>query len=162
MQSFNKGKILGPDGILVEFYLGLFEILEQDLSDVVEESMNYGKVLGALNLTFITMIPKKQDDITFVDYRPIYLWNMIYKLISKIIFTKLKGILSNIVLDEKFVFLWNHQIHDVVGIAQEGMHSIKTQKLSATIMKIYLTKAYDKVNSFLLEFYYYRWGWPYW
>jgi len=46
LQSFNKGKILGLDGILVEFYLGLFEILEQDLLDVVEESMNYGKFWG--------------------------------------------------------------------------------------------------------------------
>jgi hypothetical protein len=76
---------------------------------------------------------------------------LIYELISKIIANKLKGILSGFVSDEQFGFLNNRQIHDAVGIAQEGMHSVKTQKLLAVILKIDLDKAYDRVNWLFLK-----------
>jgi hypothetical protein len=38
------------------------------------------------------------------------------------------------------------QIHEVIGVAQEGMHSIKTKKLKGEVLKIDLSKAYDRVN----------------
>jgi hypothetical protein len=58
------------------------------------------KKLGALNTTFIVLIPKEQSRDTFEDYRPISLCNLIYKLISKIIANILKGIMSCFVIEE--------------------------------------------------------------
>jgi hypothetical protein len=54
--------------------------------------------------------------------------------------------LSGIISEEQFGFLFNLQIHGAVAIAQEGLHSIKTSKVLAFIIKIDLAKAYDKVN----------------
>ena len=52
-----------------------------------------------------------------------------------------------VVYDEQFGFLFNKQIHDVVvGIAQEGLHSLKTQKWSTSIIEIDLAKAFYRVN----------------
>ena len=38
------------------------------------------------------------------------------------------------------------QIHEAIGVAQEGLHNIKSKKLKGAVLKIDLSKAYDRVN----------------
>jgi len=68
-----------------------------------------------------------------------------YKIIAKILVVRLDKLLSTIISLEKFGFLEERKIHDVVGVAQEGIHSIKIKKLSATVPKLDISKAYDHV-----------------
>jgi len=44
---------------------------------------------------------------------------------------------------KRFGFLQDIQIHDVVAIAQECMHSIHKKHLNVVVMKVDLKKAYD-------------------
>lgn len=37
IKRFNKDKILGPDGWSIEFYISLFDIIGQELVQVIEE-----------------------------------------------------------------------------------------------------------------------------
>ena len=48
--------------------------------------------------------------------------------------------------EEQFGFLEGRQIHEAIGVAQEGLHSIKLKHLKGIVLKIYLSKAYDRVN----------------
>ena len=73
LKSFKKDKALGPDGFLVEFYLPFFDLLGNDLLQLVEESQMTGKFLPSINSTFITLIPKKYNPSTFADFHPISL-----------------------------------------------------------------------------------------
>jgi hypothetical protein len=43
-------------------------------------------------------------------------------------------------------FLEGRQIHEAIGVAQEGLHSLKTARSKGEILKIDLSKAYDRVN----------------
>jgi hypothetical protein len=95
LASFKKGKGLGANGMFMELYLGFMDILKQDMVQVIEESRTARKMLGTLNPTFIALIPKKQDVVSFDYFRPISLCTLIYKIISKIIANKLKSILSS-------------------------------------------------------------------
>lgn len=80
-----KEKILGPDGWTVEFYLGFWDILGEELPLMVEDTRRHGYISGAVNSTFIALIPKNSKPLSFEEYRPISLCNFIYKIISKII-----------------------------------------------------------------------------
>ena len=77
----------GLDGIPVEVYRSLFDVLGGDLLRVVEDSRKLGKIPAVFNTTFIALIPKTDQPKTFDDFRPISLCNYIYKIISKIIST---------------------------------------------------------------------------
>ena len=44
------------------------------------------------------------------------------------------------------MFFHNRQILDALGVAQEGMHTIKVKKLDVIILKHDLAKAYDIVD----------------
>lgn len=58
----------------------------------------------------------------------------------------MKVVLSRYISPEQSSFLLNRSIHDVVGVTQEILHSIKSQKLASWVMKVDLKKAYDKVD----------------
>lgn len=105
-----------------------------------------GSISGALNSTFVTLIPKSNKPLTFGDFRPIALCNLVYKLIAKIIAQRLKSVLSEFISPEQFGFLSGRQIHDALGIAQELLHNIKIKKMKAILLKMDLEKAYDRVN----------------
>ena len=47
---------------------------------------------------------------------------------------------------KQFGFLPGRQIHDVVGVIQEGMHTIHVKGLKFVVLKIDLSKAYDRVS----------------
>ena len=47
---------------------------------------------------------------------------------------------------EQFEFLENRQIMDAIGVAQESLHGIKTKNPKSLVLKLYLSKGYDRVN----------------
>jgi len=62
----------------------------------------------------------------------------------KIIVNKLRGCLPQPILKKQFGFVFNQQIHDFIGITRERLHTIKLNKISIAVMKLDLSKAYDK------------------
>lgn len=70
---------------------------------------------GALNATFITLIPKKDNPESFSNFRPVALCNLVYKLVTKIIADRLKPLLSKFISKEQFGFFDNIKILDAVG-----------------------------------------------
>ena len=105
MHSFQKGKSPGPNGFPVGFYIWFYGLIKKDILEVVRESQESGKVLGSINTTLLSLIPKKQKPQTFDEFRPISCCNMIYKIIAKVLALRLKPMLSDIITEEKFGFL---------------------------------------------------------
>eukprot|EP00253_Pinus_taeda_P012058 PITA_12058 len=146
LKWFKKDKRPGPDGWTIEFYLAFYEVLGQDLLAVVEESRSTGSIYHAINSTFIALIPKSDSPESFNDYRPISLCNCLYKIISKTIANRLRPILSRSIAPQQFSFLKSRQVHEAIGLSQEVIHSIWSKHLKAILLKIDLSKAFDRVS----------------
>ena len=130
----------------MEFYLHFFDLLGPSLVHLVETSRSCGIVTTALNSTFIALIPKVDCPTYFGDFRPISLCNLCYKLIAKVAATRLKPYLDSHISPQQFGFLKNRLIQEPVAITQEVLHSVKIKKQSTLILKLDLTKAFDRVN----------------
>lgn len=76
----------------------------------------------ALNKTHIIMIPKCKNPSTPKDFRPISLYNMVMKLVTKNIANILKALLLEVIDEEKNVFVKGRLIIDNVLIAMECFH----------------------------------------
>ena len=74
-------------------------------------------VFGALNATFITLIPKCDKPTSFSNYKHISLCNLVYKVISKLTANILKHILDRAISWNRFGFLHNKQIIEPIDIA---------------------------------------------
>jgi len=94
LQSFQRDKSLGLDGLPVELILKCYEFIKHDPGRVVEATRTTGKMLDAFNTNFIALIHKEDNLTCFEKNRSISLCNCIYKIISKVISKRLKRVLS--------------------------------------------------------------------
>jgi hypothetical protein len=81
-----------------------------------------------------------------MNYRPISLCNLCYKVITKIIANRLKPFLSRSISIEQMGFLQGRRIQDAIGTTHESLHSIKKKRLKALVLKLDLRKAYDCID----------------
>jgi hypothetical protein len=95
LHSFAKDKSLRLDELPVEYFLGCFDFIWDDLLKIVEYSKIAKQILAPFNSTFISLIPKSNNPCSFEQLRPISLCNAIYKIISKIISLHLNDTLFN-------------------------------------------------------------------
>ena len=121
-------------------------MLGNDLVSAVDCAKVTGCVPPSLNATFLALIPKKEKPLTFADFRPISLCNLLYKLISKVIAVRIKPFLDSGISQEQYGFLKDHQIIEPIGIVQETLHTVKTKNINAFILKLDLIMAFDCVN----------------
>ena len=85
--------------------------------NIVQKNFKYKFPLGKITRSFIVLIPKKDQASSGSDYRPISLYNVLCKIISKVIANRLKGILPNIVSPSQSAFLKGRLITDNYIIA---------------------------------------------
>jgi hypothetical protein len=74
--SFKKDKIPTMDRWTIEFYQGSYEMLENDIMEVVEESRNFGKFFGSLISIFVAVILNKDKISSFEAFMNISLYNV--------------------------------------------------------------------------------------
>jgi len=106
----------------------------------VKESRIFSKVVETFNSTFLAMVPKNYIPESFKDLMLISLCNVMHRIISKFIARRLKHVLFPTISGKQFGFLDGKQIHKVIDIAKEGLHSIKVKKKSSFIIKLDLFK----------------------
>lgn len=151
VRSMPNDKAPGPDGFTINFYKAYWNIVKQDIWEIVEDSRRSKSILKSLNSTFIALIPKVEEANTPDKFRPIALCNVIYKIISKVIANRLKAILPGIISQEQSGYVEGRQILDNILLAQEMIHSLHSQKAAGMLMQLDLSKAYDKVSWSYLE-----------
>lgn len=109
-----------------------------------------GKLGGYTNSTYLALIPKENRPTTFSRFRPISLCNSAYKIITKILSSRLKPILPSLISENQGGFLANRHISDSILMVQEAIHSSLSRKEKGFILKLDLANAFDRVrHSFL-------------
>lgn len=113
---------------------------------MVEESRTLHWLLPSLNSTFIALIPKEENTSSLDKFCPIALCNVIYKVISKVIANRLKPLLPLLISLEQSGYVEGRQILDGIILTHEIIHSLKHSKQVGMILKIDLSKAFNKLS----------------
>jgi hypothetical protein len=79
-------------------------------------------------------------------FHPISLCNVIYKIISKFIALRLKPLLPNLIVPEQSGYVEGCQILDSILLAHEVSHSLKVSKTIGMLIKLDMSKAFDKLS----------------
>ncbi|GKA73877.1 RNA-directed DNA polymerase, eukaryota, reverse transcriptase zinc-binding domain protein [Tanacetum coccineum] len=145
-------KAPGPDGYTSKFYKKAWSIVGDDVCSAVKEFFLKGKMLGEINATLITLVPKLSTPMKVSEYRPIACYNVLYKIISKMLTNRIKSALCKIVSPCQSAFIPGRQITDNILLTQELFRGYNWKNGPKRVaMKIDIQKAYDTVNWDFLE-----------
>jgi len=142
------------DGLPPLFYKQFWAKIGGEVSTAVLAVLNSGIIPLNFNHTFITLIPKIQSLRRVMDFRPISLSNVLYKLIAKVLANHLKKFLPELISETQSAFMSGRLITDNILIAHETLHYLKTKrtgKIGLMAMKLDTSKAYDNVEWVFLE-----------
>jgi hypothetical protein len=95
--QMEKGKALGPDGFTVDFFQCFWDLVKDEIWEVVEESRRTRQVLMAFNATFLSLIPKEHGADSPGMFRPISLCNVVLKIITKVMANRLKPLMPGLI-----------------------------------------------------------------
>ena len=117
----------------------------------MEESKSKLGVLKSFRATFLALIPKGEGADSPGKFRPISLCNVMYKITTKVIANKLKPLLPSLISPEQSSFVKGIQILDCIIVVHETIHSLKCTKHLGMLVKLDISKAYDKLSWQYLE-----------
>uniref|UniRef100_A0A803MQW4 Reverse transcriptase domain-containing protein n=1 Tax=Chenopodium quinoa TaxID=63459 RepID=A0A803MQW4_CHEQI len=142
-------KAPGTDGMSAVFFQKFWNVVGMDVVDKVLDILNNNGDICTINQTHIVLIPKKKDCESTVDYRPISLCNVMYKIVTKVLAKRLKIVLPFIIHESQSEFVLGRLITDSILVAYECFHylrKMKTGKKGYLSLKLDMSKANDRVE----------------
>ncbi|XP_057790955.1 uncharacterized protein LOC131008071 [Salvia miltiorrhiza] len=112
----------GPDGFTWVFFQHCWEIIKADICLAVRTFFNKNYLPHGLNSNTLILIPKKEVVETVADLRPIVLSNFFFKILSKILATRLSDVAAECVSPNQFGFIRGRLIHDCIMLGSEGIN----------------------------------------
>ena len=94
------------------------------------------------------------------EFHPISLYNVLYKIYSKVLANRLKKFLPSLITEHQSAFAKKKLIADNIIVAFETLHHMKQHNLGKygfMAIKLDMSKAYDRVECVYLERLWRKW-----
>lgn len=147
---FEMGPYKAPrlDGFQPVFFQKHWDIVGQDLLKFVQGVYDGKEDIAKVNKIFLFLIPKTPKPELISQFRPIGLYNTMYKVITKSLVNKIKSVLPHLISINQSSFVPGRHIINNIIVAQEMIHTMRNLKGKKGFMalKIDLEKAYDRLR----------------
>lgn len=103
----------------------------------------------SLNVTNIVLFPKIPHPNNLGNFRPISLCNVLYKLVTKTIVNRFKGVYEFCMDSAQSAFVLGRLILDNMLLAYENLHTFRQKRVGRKVfmvMKLDIGKSYDRIE----------------
>ncbi|GBG79346.1 hypothetical protein CBR_g29496 [Chara braunii] len=150
-KAMAKGKSPGSNGLPVEYYEATWDQIAPILVQLYNHILEGGHLMKDMRTGVITLIYKKGDKRSIINYRPISRLNVSYKLLSKLLARRLAPLLPELIHTDQGAFIQGRSIAENIFTAVGALEIIHRENRQVAITMLDLEKAYDRVNwSFVL------------
>ncbi|KAA3466249.1 reverse transcriptase [Gossypium australe] len=142
-------KVPGSDGFPALFFQKYWHIVGKEVLEFCLGVLNDGKGVVSANSTDIMLIPKTSHPTTLVNFRPISLCTVMYKLVTKTIANRLQDVMGICIDKAQSVFVPGRLISGNVLLAYELLHTFRQKRMGKKgymAVKLDMSKAYDRVE----------------
>jgi exonuclease III len=152
VQEMKSDTAPGPDGLPVQFFKKFWPLIRMGVLHIINDFL-LGRIdISRLNFGVLSLIPKVQGADHISQFRPIALINVIFKMVSKAVATKLDPIANRVISPNQTAFIKGRFILDGILALHEVVHEVKANREACILLKLDFEKAYDRVNwDFLRE-----------
>lgn len=139
-------KTPGPDGFQPVFFRTYWNIVAQDVWDLVARAFSTGYIDPSLAETLIVPIPKVDEPRTLRDFRPISLCNVLLKLISKVLVRRVRPFLDDLIGPLQSSFIPNRALLIMPSLPRSLFTTCikRKEKLGTSCLKLTLRKPMTK------------------
>ncbi len=144
LKDMKNNKSPGEDGLTKEFYLHFFDDLKGLLCEVINTSLIRAELPQSQKNALIRLLYKKSDHRLLKNWRPVSLLTTDYKILSKILTTRLSPYMEKLVPTEQKCGVKGRQIPDLIrnlDLICEDM-----EKTGGFLVCLDQEKAFDRVN----------------
>lgn len=117
-----------PDGINFGFLKDFWSDIKKDVLRFVHKFHHDGRLSKGINCSFIALIPKLESPQRLNDFRPISLIGSMYKVLAKLLASRLQNVIGTVISDSQSTFVKGRQILDEILIANELVHEACKRK----------------------------------
>ncbi|KAL0283962.1 UNVERIFIED_CONTAM: Retrovirus-related Pol polyprotein from type-2 retrotransposable element R2DM [Sesamum radiatum] len=145
--DIDESKAPGPDGYSAGFFKAAWPVIGGEVTQAIRDFFQTGRLLKQVNATLISLIPKVSNPGVVAEFRPISCCNVLYKVITKILVQRMRGILDTLISPSQNAFVPGRAIGDNILLAQELFSGYNQKHLPPRCaLKVDLRKAYDTVE----------------
>lgn len=153
IKEFENNKSPGIDGISKEFYLTFWDILADDITDVINNIYLKGELNNSMKQAIITLHYKgKGDHRLLKNWRPISLLCTDYKIISKVISNRLKTVTHKLISELQTGAGKDKSILDNLINIDSIINYMELKHMGGALISFDQEKAFDRIeHNYLLS-----------
>ncbi|CAA7040466.1 unnamed protein product [Microthlaspi erraticum] len=145
--KLKPNKSSGPDGLTSGFYKAAWDFLGEEVTTSISRFFSSSFMPTSTNSTILTLVPKFPGASKISDFKPISCLNTLYKVVSKLLVSRLKPLLPSLILPNQTAFIKDRLLVENTVLAGEivnGYHKSKGPK--RITIKVDIAKAFDSVS----------------
>lgn len=147
LKSLGDLKAPDPDGYGAKFFKSSWNIVREDMMEIVKLFFEKGELDSRINTTLITLIPKHSQATNLRDFRPISCCSTVYNILSKVMACRISKVLSSVISKNQVAFIPGQKIQDHVLLAYEIITCYNRKGGAARCrLQMDIKKAYDSVE----------------
>ncbi|XP_026396607.1 uncharacterized protein LOC113291271 [Papaver somniferum] len=154
LKSMKNWSAPGPEGFQAGFYKSQWNIIGEDVCNMVKDFFSSKNMSRSLKKTYISLIPKIKKTSSPSEFRPISLCNTSYKIVSKILVSRMRQLMDRIISPYQAAYVSGRLINDNTIIAHEIIHSMKKKEGEGgwLALKLDMSKSFYRLEwSFILK-----------
>lgn len=150
VEQLAHNKMLGQDGLPMEFFLLLWDSIGPVLLEVLRARLRLGRLHPQLTHGILVLLAKDGDPLLMSNKRGITLLNCGLKILTKLHQLRLSGILQHFIIEQQSTFLPGRSIHRLVMLTNKVLQKVKKAEEGFLLLKLDTIKAFDCLGWFFL------------
>jgi hypothetical protein len=146
VKESDRDKSPGPNSFNFSFLKNCWDIIKGEITIMFDQFHGVGRLPKSLLSYFVTLIPKTNSPFGLGDFRHISLLGCLYKLIAKVLTTRLAKVINLLIAPCQSAFIKGRNLVDEVLVVNEDVDLAKKQKKECLIFKVDFENAYDFVD----------------
>ena len=160
LDSKQKNKAPGIDGIPYEFYLTFWRLIKSEMTQMTNHVLNNGMITESQGTALIRLIPKHRKPKKITDYSPVSLLCTDYKIVAGVIAARLQITLQNSIGHEQVGGVPGRNIVSNLTTIRDTIQLVSERGTHGGLISVDLSKAFDRVNRNLVWMIMKKMGYP--